>query len=195
MNYGEELAYWYLRLNGFFPIADFVIHKSGGMKRSSDCDVLAVRPPYVYEEVGGKPDDWDQALLSQLDCNRTIGAICEVKTGGYTLDKLFRKHNLKSPLGRLGFTPWVEVNRITDTLFDAQIVNIGDSYQIFKLLIANEEPREQQRFIFVSLAHAREFLMRRMKKYLPEKNRDRMFFNSNLLQDLIEQNRRLDAEE
>ena len=23
MNYGEELAYWYLRLNGCFPLADF----------------------------------------------------------------------------------------------------------------------------------------------------------------------------
>ncbi len=26
MNYGETLAYWYLRFNGFFPIVDFVHH-------------------------------------------------------------------------------------------------------------------------------------------------------------------------
>lgn len=42
MNYGEELAYWYLRFNGFFPISNFVVHRSSGIKRTSDVDVLAV---------------------------------------------------------------------------------------------------------------------------------------------------------
>jgi hypothetical protein len=28
MNHGEELVYWYLRLNGFFPLSNFVVHKS-----------------------------------------------------------------------------------------------------------------------------------------------------------------------
>jgi hypothetical protein len=27
MNSSEELAYWYLRLNGFFPLTNFVIHR------------------------------------------------------------------------------------------------------------------------------------------------------------------------
>lgn len=26
-NYGEAWAYWYLRLNGFFPLDNFVVHK------------------------------------------------------------------------------------------------------------------------------------------------------------------------
>jgi hypothetical protein len=26
MNSSEELAYWYLRLNGFFPLTNFVVH-------------------------------------------------------------------------------------------------------------------------------------------------------------------------
>jgi hypothetical protein len=26
MNYGETLAYWYLRLNGFFLLQNFVLH-------------------------------------------------------------------------------------------------------------------------------------------------------------------------
>ncbi len=28
MNYAETLAYWYLRLNGFFPLKNFVLHSS-----------------------------------------------------------------------------------------------------------------------------------------------------------------------
>jgi hypothetical protein len=50
MNYGEELAYWYLRLNGFFPISNFVVHRSLDVPNTSDVDVVAVRPPHVFEQ-------------------------------------------------------------------------------------------------------------------------------------------------
>ncbi len=61
MNYAETLAYWYLRLNGFFPLNRFVLHPPGGGPRAhaADHDLLAVRPPGVYEDVGGQPNDWD----------------------------------------------------------------------------------------------------------------------------------------
>ena len=61
MDYGEDLAYWYLRLNGFFPLTNFVNHrlKEKDIKYPSDCDVLAVRPPHVFEDIGGKQDRWD----------------------------------------------------------------------------------------------------------------------------------------
>lgn len=90
MNYGEEIAYWYLRLNGFFPITNFVIHRSQDIEHRSDIDVLAVRLPYVYEEVGGNPDDWDVSLINQLDFNHGLGVICEVKTGEHSVSDLFR---------------------------------------------------------------------------------------------------------
>lgn len=45
MNYGEEHAYWHLRLNGFLPINDFVVHRTEANADRSDIDVLAVRLP------------------------------------------------------------------------------------------------------------------------------------------------------
>ena len=66
MNYGEELAYWYQRLNGFFPLSNFVVHRSASIQYTSDVDALAVRPPHVYEEVGGRPEDWDADLARRL---------------------------------------------------------------------------------------------------------------------------------
>ena len=33
-NYGEELVYWYFRMNGFIPMADFVLHGDNALKRS-----------------------------------------------------------------------------------------------------------------------------------------------------------------
>ena len=58
MNYGETLAYWYLRFNGFFLIQNFVLHPladgEGSDKQAADIVLLAVRFPYVYEETGGQ---------------------------------------------------------------------------------------------------------------------------------------------
>lgn len=50
INYGEELSYWYFRLNGFFIIDNFVLHKNGedkARKNSSEVDLLVVRFPYT----------------------------------------------------------------------------------------------------------------------------------------------------
>jgi hypothetical protein len=68
MNYGETLAYWYLRLNGFFPLRNFVLHPLNGSEANdrytADSDLLAIRFPYVYEEIGGQPEDWDSRFSS-----------------------------------------------------------------------------------------------------------------------------------
>lgn len=34
MNYGETLAYWYLRLNGFFLLNNFVVHRTPGNQKA-----------------------------------------------------------------------------------------------------------------------------------------------------------------
>ena len=48
MNFGETLAYWYLRLNGFIPMRNFVLHRAGiQAPQSADTDLLAIRFPGV----------------------------------------------------------------------------------------------------------------------------------------------------
>jgi hypothetical protein len=73
-NYGEELAYWYLRLNGFFTINNLVLHHNSE-GRTSDADILAERFPYVHEEVGGGEGDWDDSLLRNFNDNKTIAFV------------------------------------------------------------------------------------------------------------------------
>jgi hypothetical protein len=63
VNFGEELTYWYIRLNGFFPLSDFVLHRGEGIRSPADCDFLAIRFRGVYEEVGGQASDWDSCTL------------------------------------------------------------------------------------------------------------------------------------
>jgi hypothetical protein len=47
MNGGEWLCLWYLRLNGYFTIPNFIVH--GRPAALTDVDVLAVRLPYSSE--------------------------------------------------------------------------------------------------------------------------------------------------
>ena len=85
MNFGESLAYWYFRLNGFLPLTNFVLHRPDSLRRyNADSDLLAVRFPLVFEEIGGQRDDWDNERFAEwgLDhFNRTVCVIAEIKTG------------------------------------------------------------------------------------------------------------------
>ena len=185
MNYGEEYANWYLRLNGFFTISNFVIHRSREIEHTSDCDLLGVRPPFVYEEIGGRDDDWDPYLLKAIDFSKTIGVICEVKTGRYDLKKLFRSESIRYTIPRLGFVPTALVNNIADSLEKKPFIYIKDNYQIVKLLIA-EEGENSENYIFKPLGEVVNFLRQRVLKYPKEKFGDRMFFSSILFQSIID---------
>lgn len=59
MNFGEELGYWYLRLNGFFVTRNFVMHENvigrnleKSRRFTADVDLLALRPQFVLESIG-----------------------------------------------------------------------------------------------------------------------------------------------
>lgn len=113
MNYGEQLASWYLRFNGFFPMPNFVVHReedvptSHPMAHNSDVDVLAVRLPHVFEAVGGNRRDWDWGMLgSLLPADRPAGVVVEVKTGREDVQPEF--HRLERGIRRLGVLPGPE---------------------------------------------------------------------------------------
>jgi hypothetical protein len=180
-NYGEELVYWYLRLNGFFPITNYVIHRDRGLRWSSDCDILAVRPPYVSEEVGGVKEDWDALLCRDIYFNRTVGVICEVKTG--VVEKIFRSDYVGRSVRRLGLIRNPR-NAVSELANSATFTT--DVHQICKVLVAdsNQPPVNCPPHIFVPLSHVRDFIRDRIRKY-PVKHSDRMFFPSSLLQAMI----------
>jgi hypothetical protein len=116
VDYGEELAYWYLRLNGFFPITNFVVHRTEKTQHRSDIDVLAIRPAHVYEHVGGHGADWDAYLKEQLPFDRMLGILCEVKTGAFEKDKMFRAEYVRYALPRLGLVPEAECDKLAAEL-------------------------------------------------------------------------------
>lgn len=186
MNYGEELAYWYCRLNGFFLLQNFVIHRKGNERYPTDCDLLGVRMPFVFEEIGGRPEDWDSFLFDKFDITKILGIYVEVKTGAYNNDHLFNRQYLKYAVERMGTINDVEAE--IDTIDNNPITLLENRTQIGKILIAQNAPRRPyDKFVYISISHVIEFITARINRYPSEKFRDRIFFNSDLLQLLIHQ--------
>ncbi|WP_305732965.1 hypothetical protein [Trichlorobacter ammonificans] len=195
MNYGETLVYWYLRLNGFFPLNNFVLHQhEETIDDSADCDVLAVRHPHAYEIIGGQKADWDPNLSEQGInlCDRITGIIVEVKTGQDATKILkntinsFSSDRIRYAVQRLGFWPQEDTPVIEDTL-NTRVSYQDDTFQIFKLLVSDRLPRskEPERWKQLSLSNVENFIVERLKKHCDKKYADRLRFPSDLMQYMI----------
>jgi hypothetical protein len=74
----EDLAYWYLRLNGFLTIPNFVVHPDIGAEQRTDVDVLGVRFPH-RRELLLRPMADDKPFVDVRD--RAYLVLAEVKRG------------------------------------------------------------------------------------------------------------------
>lgn len=188
-NFAETMVYWYLRLNGFFPLTNFVLHKKSQHSYTADCDILAVRFPHVFETVGGQADDWDKwfqhngfALEKEI-----TGLIVEVKTsphlGSEAVKRAFSKDRLLYALERTGFWPQKECHRIAGKLH-AGAAYKTEVYHVAKLLISNSVPvgEDLPPCFQLRLNDVNSFIQARMQKYDFRKAPDRMFFPDDLIQ-------------
>jgi hypothetical protein len=201
MNYAETIAHWYLRLNGFFPLSDFVLHRTGepgreldeGMAHSADCDLLAVRFPYTYEEIGGQKRDWDPQFAQDWGIDvaiETLGLMVEVKSGKSVAPEdvrtAFQPARLCAAVRRLGMAPRKKAQDLARALDSERVVSCSETgrRKIAKLLVARQANRSTTEgpWFFLALEDADQFILRRMKKYREAKSRDRMFFPSELIQ-------------
>ena len=187
-NYGEALVYWYLRLNGFFPITDFVLHGEPAGEGSSDWDVVAIRSPHVYEKVGGSDVEWDNDFLGKIDptFQSTIGILVEVKTGKRGLQEVsasFRKPRLIQGLERMGLVPRDEVPGLVQRFANSRTVSSG-RFVFAKLAVVRRRPtlRSGRRYFVMSLDQITSFIEKRMNDHKGPKTADRMFFSDPLIQ-------------
>jgi hypothetical protein len=193
MNFGETIGYWYLRLNGFFPLPNFVLHRSGvPNSQNADADILAIRHPFVQENVGGNQEDWDSERLSRWGLNLEAECIClivEVKTGGFNagvLETAFSRERLSYALRRFGVLQSNSLPQTLEKLAEASIAKVG-TFSFGKLLISNSVPRstgiaQTQNYLHLHLTEAIAFIRERMRRYHRQKSTARMFFPSDLIQ-------------
>ena len=74
----ELLTLWFLRLNGYFCVPNFIVHPDAPGPQRTDADILAVRFPYC-REVAGAPMPQDDSFVVSDRIDDFL--ITEVKTG------------------------------------------------------------------------------------------------------------------
>jgi hypothetical protein len=187
MNFAERLTYWYLRLNGFFPIANFVLHHADD-HRTSDADLIAVRFPHVSEETGGNPEDWDERFQNEWGialAAETVGLIVEVKSGGWNPDDLTdpaRAFRVRDGLKRIGMIPpGDELDGAIAALNRTPVTRLA-GFTLGKLFVGNGGMPPRTPWLHLQLNDADAFVRERMRRYRERKLADRLFFSGDLIQ-------------
>jgi len=169
MNFAEQLVYWYLRLNGFFPLTNFVLHHGAG-HRASDTDLLAVRFPHVSEDIGGSSTDWDEKFQDNWNIDLTtevVGLIAEVKSGGWNADDLIdpdREWRVQDGLKRLEMIASGQLEEAMTELRHGPITHTG-GVSSAKLFVGDGQMPDGIPWLHLQLSDADQFVRRRMQTY------------------------------
>jgi hypothetical protein len=102
-NFADRIAYWYMRLNGFFMVENFVHHETIE-RRGADADILAIRLPHARESIGSREvpcDDWRTRFRFGLE-ERPLAVIVQVKGGGGDTRAAFSEDRLRDAARRFG---------------------------------------------------------------------------------------------
>jgi hypothetical protein len=141
----DKLAYWYLRLNGFLTIQNFVVHPDGGSNSNqrTDVDLLGLRFPYRVELLRNPMID-DKPFTEKK--STPYIAITEVKKAQCNLNSSWTdpdKQNMQRILRALGAFPQDDpqqhvFNNVAEALYKSgtfeneqyyiSLVCIGESY-------------------------------------------------------------------
>lgn len=208
MNYAETLAYWYLRLNGFFPLQRFVLHHDEHQlvpvdRFAADSDLLAIRHPDVSEKTGGQPNSWDATLFNVMGATpegSTLGLIVEIKGGYSNADpgEAFSKRRVTDAINRMGVLgPQYRKQAAIAALFPQRgptppkYVTPDGGVIVAKIVMSTQfgdgqdEPRLLGDYYAISMRHVTGQIRRRINDEHTRKRGDWNFFPSDLFQFLV----------
>ena len=109
----EILSKWYLRLNGYFIVDNFVVHNpllisKGIISNSTETDILAIRHRHSREIAGALHIANDTELLDSTDSAIDF-VIAEVKTGNEDRpNKVWRDNNQEAIAYIIRFAGFIE---------------------------------------------------------------------------------------
>lgn len=168
----EGIAYWYLRLNGFMTIVNFLVHPENKRDFCTEVDILGVRFPNRSENLF-KPMIDDSRLL--IDEKSALIVLTEVKSGRCSLNGPWvqpEKRNMEKVLRAIGS---FKINRnkfVAKSLYENGIY-LSKSYNVTMVCMGNERnfdietkyPRVPQ----IIFKDALSFIYERLTTYSREK--------------------------
>lgn len=117
MSTPERLAYWYLRLNGFLTIENFVVHPDAGSNQRTDADLLAVRFKHRAELLENSMQD--DPLVAECNAYANV-IIAEVKTRQCALNGPWTREedqNIQRVLKAIGCLDEDEISVASEALY------------------------------------------------------------------------------
>ena len=168
----ERLAYWYLRLNGFFTVTNFLVHPETRRDYSTEVDVLGV--DLRGRRVNITRPMTDDELFTRHG-ERLCLVIAEVKNGPCNLNESWRnpeKRNMEKVLAAIGVFPQSCWQTVADSLY--QIGCFQDDNNWLSLLCIGRCSNETIQNPFsrvpqVTFDHILRFIHGRLVEYLDVK--------------------------
>ena len=143
----ERLAYWYLRLNGFLTIENFIVHDEGGQAQRTDVDLVALRFPNRREALRGYGDQAKWMADDRRFSNKEVpfAAFVEVtsnqcKLNGPWTDRA--KANMPRAIRALGaFSTQEEVEHASEEIY-ATGCYVSDKMELALISIGKKQNPE-----------------------------------------------------
>lgn len=189
----EHLAHWYLRLNGFMTINDFVLHPDRRGGQRTDADVFGVRFPFRKEL-----DFDDDALFTE--CKNPHFIIGEITQGPCKLNGPWTRpadENMQYVLNAMGAFEPKAVDGIAQSLYERQNYE-DDICRIDMIAFGRQEWIEGSNSVKpqtqITFDHVARFIFQRFIQYwYRKKDHQHWDFAGQSLWDLTEQH--LNSEE
>ena len=124
----EQLAYWYLRLNGFLTIQNFIVHPDEGNEQRTDADIIGVRFPYRAELRPQQMVDNEPFIIIK---DRPYIIIAEVKKGKCSLNGPWtepEKENLQRILRAIGAFSEKEIGIVAQNVYKLGMFSSNSYY-------------------------------------------------------------------
>jgi hypothetical protein len=118
----DRLAYWYLRLNGFLTIENFILHDEVGRQQRTDIDLMALRLPHRREAARDYGDQlkWMNDEPRFAEKKVPFGAFVEVTNGPCKLNGPWtdpKKGNMPRAIRAFGALPSPETDAASAGLY------------------------------------------------------------------------------
>lgn len=124
-NRAEDVATWYFRLNGFFIIPSYIIHKDRRAETPrTEADIIGVRFRHSVEYIGNRVLKDDPVILNSGKVNgvmKNLFALVEVKAGICAINGPWSnpaEKNINRALGRTGIFEKSQIESVSDTLYN-----------------------------------------------------------------------------
>jgi hypothetical protein len=115
----EKTAYWFLRLNGFLTVTNFVVHPDRGHQQRTDVDILGCRFPYRQELQDDPMIDYE--LFTRFE-NKIVIVLAEVKSGLCKLNGPWTKpgkRNMQRVLQAIGCVQLDDIEKVATHLYES----------------------------------------------------------------------------